>query len=93
MLIVGAASLVFMQIVVSICLWHSLPIVVSICLCRLLPTVLLLTGGFHLQEAAQALLTAVLAGSTLPGLIEKSSEYIGRAEQLKVASWLLSFIL
>lgn len=38
------------------------------------------------QEAAQALLSAALAGSQLPNIINKANEYILRAEELKKAS-------
>ena len=41
---------------------------------------------FFIQEAAQALLSAALAGSKLPNIINKANEYILRAEELKKAS-------
>ena len=41
---------------------------------------------FFIQEGAQALLSAALAGSKLPNIINKANEYILRAEELKKAS-------
>jgi hypothetical protein len=38
------------------------------------------------QEAAQALLSAALAGSQLPNIVERANDYILRAEQLKSAN-------
>lgn len=40
---------------------------------------------FYYNEAAQALLSAALAGSQLPNIINKANEYILRAEELKKA--------
>ncbi|KAK3587933.1 hypothetical protein CHS0354_014448 [Potamilus streckersoni] len=37
---------------------------------------------FYYSEAAQALLSAALAGSQMPGIIEKANEYLLRAEEL-----------
>ncbi|XP_048735989.2 calpain-7-like isoform X2 [Ostrea edulis] len=42
-------------------------------------------AAFYYNEAAQALLTAALAGSKLHGIINKANEYILRAEELKKA--------
>ena len=41
---------------------------------------------FYYNEAAQALLSAALAGSQLPNIVERANDYILRAEQLKSAA-------
>ena len=41
------------------------------------------TKFYPLQEAAQALLTASMSGSRMPGIIEKAQEYLTRVEVLK----------
>ena len=48
-------------------------------------SVLVLVGPWLVwfQEAAQALMTASMAGSRLPGLRDKATEYLNRAQQLK----------
>ncbi|XP_064647920.1 calpain-7-like [Lineus longissimus] len=43
------------------------------------------TAIFYYTEAAQALLSASMAGSQIPGIVDKANEYILRAEQLKKA--------
>ena len=45
------------------------------------------------QEAAQALLSASLAGSPTPGLADKANEYINRSEQLKSFGVILNCFL
>ncbi|KAL5006400.1 hypothetical protein ScPMuIL_015206 [Solemya velum] len=41
------------------------------------------TAAFYYNEAAQALLSAALAGSRIPGIVNKANEYMLRAESLK----------
>ncbi|CAH1789739.1 unnamed protein product [Owenia fusiformis] len=41
------------------------------------------TAAFYYVEAANALLTSSMAGSQIPGLIERANQYIQRAEMIK----------